>query len=134
PYYVVEKARDILNQHGKSLSQSRVLIIGAAYKKNTDDLRESPSLKLIEILKSKGARVDYHDPLVPKLPLTRKYNFEMSSVQFNSSTISSYDLVLISTDHDSIDYQLIADNAKLIVDTRNVFERKGISSDKVYKA
>lgn len=134
PYYVVEKARDILNQHGKSLSQSRVLIIGAAYKKNTDDLRESPSLKLIEILKSKGAHVEYNDPYIPKLPPTRKYNFEMTSVELNKQNLNSYDLVLISTDHDAIDYKLIVENSRIIVDTRNVIERKGLKSKNVFKA
>lgn len=134
PYYVVEKTRDVLNQNGKSLSQSKILLVGISYKRNIDDMRESPSLKLIELFRSRGSQMDYYDPYIPKLPPTRKYNFEMSSVQLDSLTISSYDLVLISTDHDSIDYQLIADNAKLIVDTRNVFERKGISSQKIFKA
>ncbi|MBS3945167.1 MAG: nucleotide sugar dehydrogenase [Melioribacter sp.] len=134
PYYVVERTRDVLNQKGKSLSQSKILLIGISYKKNIDDMRESPSLKLIELFHARGSKIDYYDPYIPKLPPTRKYNFEMSSVKFNSSTISSYDLVLISTDHDSIEYRLIADSAKLIVDTRNVFERKGIKSDKIYKA
>lgn len=134
PYYVVEKTRDALNRNGKSLSQSSILIIGVAYKKNIDDMRESPALKMIEIFQSKGAKVDYHDPYIPKLPPTRKYNFEMSSMPLTSSSLAFYDVVLISTDHDSIDYQLIAQHAKLIIDTRNVFERKGIKSEKVYKA
>lgn len=136
PYYVVEKTRDALNRNGKSLSQSSILIVGVAYKKNIDDMRESPALKMIEIFQSKGAKVDYHDPHIPKLPPTRKYNFDMISVDTSSlvSRLPSYDVVLISTDHDSIDYQLIAQHAKLIIDTRNVFERKGIKSDKVYKA
>ncbi len=136
PYYVVEKTRDLLNKNGKSLSQSKILIIGVSYKKNIDDMRESPSLKLIELFQAKGTKVDYHDPYISKLPPTRKYNFDMTSVDTSSlvSRLPSYDVVLISTDHDSIDYQLIAQHAKLIIDTRNVFERKGISSDKVYKA
>ncbi len=134
PYYVVEKTRDLLNQNGKSLSQSKILLIGVSYKRNIDDMRESPSLKLIELFRSRGSQIDYYDPFIPKLPPTRKYNFEMTSVKLSQSKLATYDLVLISTDHDSIDYQLIADSAKLIVDTRNVFERKGISSDKVYKA
>jgi len=134
PYYVVEKTRDVLNQHGKSLSQSKILIVGVSYKRNIDDMRESPSLKLIELFRSKGSKIDYYDPYISKLPPTRKYNFEMSSVKLSPSKLNSYDLVLISTDHDSIDYQLLADNSKLIVDTRNVFERKGIRRQKIFKA
>jgi UDP-N-acetyl-D-glucosamine dehydrogenase len=134
PYYVVEKTRDVLNNTGRSLSQSKILLVGVSYKRNIDDMRESPTLKLIELFRARGSKIDYYDPYIPKLPPTRKYNFEMKSVPFNNTTVQSYDLILISTDHDSIDYQLIADNAKLIVDTRNAFERKGIKSDKVYKA
>ncbi len=134
PYYVVERTRDLLNQNGIPLSKSKILLIGISYKRNIDDMRESPSLKLIELFRARGSQIDYYDPYIPKIPPTRKYNFEMSSVQFNSSTISSYDLILISTDHDSIDYQLIADSSKLIVDTRNVFERKNIRSQKIFKA
>lgn len=134
PYYVVEKTRDVLNQHGKSLSQSKILLIGVSYKRNIDDMRESPSLKLIELFRSRGTHIDYHDPYIPKLPPTRKYNFEMKSVELSPSKISAYDLVLISTDHDLVDYQLIADSAKLIVDTRNVMYRKGIVYKNIYKA
>ncbi|MDQ7816776.1 MAG: nucleotide sugar dehydrogenase [Melioribacteraceae bacterium] len=134
PYYVVEKTRDLLNKHGKSLSQASILILGASYKKNIDDTRESPSLKLIELFQAQGARVDYHDPYIQKLPPTRKYNFDLSSVTLTSSSLASYDLVLLSTDHDSLDYDLIAQHSKLIIDTRNVFERKGIKSEKIFKA
>ncbi|KAB2839963.1 MAG: nucleotide sugar dehydrogenase, partial [Melioribacteraceae bacterium] len=93
PYYVVEKSIEALSSHKKSINGSKVLILGASYKKNIDDMRESPSLKLIEIFKAKGAKVDYHDPYVPELPKSRHYNFKMKSVSINQSIIQSYDLV-----------------------------------------
>ncbi len=124
PYYVIEKAMGALNESRKSLNGSKVLLLGAAYKKNVDDMRESPSLKLIELLRKKGAEVDYNDPYIPVLPKTRKYDYDMSSVELTAQNISSYDLVLVSTDHD--DYKehldLINDNAKAILDTRNMFD------------
>jgi len=135
PYYVVERLRDFLNENAKkSLSGSKVLILGAAYKKNIDDMRESPTLKLIDILETKGAEVKYSDPYVPKLPPTRKYQYEMESVELTVETIQSFDVVLLSTDHDNFDYKLIAENAKLIVDTRNAFEKHGIKKENIFKA
>ncbi len=124
PYYVVEKAMAALNESKKSLNGSKVLLLGAAYKKNVDDMRESPSLKLIEILREKGAEVDYNDPYIPVLPKTRKYDYDMKSVELTAENITSYDLILLSTDHD--DYKenlsMINNNAKIILDTRNMFD------------
>lgn len=134
PYYVVEKAGEVLNKHKKSLNGSKVLILGASYKKDIDDMRESPSLKLIEILRDKGAEVDYHDPYVPKLFKTRKYNYDMHSIELNKENLSKYDLVLLSTDHSNFDYKFIADNAKLILDTRNAFRKNGIKNKNLYFA
>ena len=125
PYYVVQKLSEALDKNGKTLKGSKVLILGASYKKNIDDMRESPSLKLIEILQNRGAIVSYSDSYVPKLPPTRKYNFEMKSVELNSTVIKSYDVVLLSTDHDNFDYEMIYQNAQLIVDTRNAFAKRG---------
>ncbi len=133
PYYVVERAAEVLNKEKKSLNGSKVLILGAAYKKDIDDMRESPSLKLIEILREKGAEVDYNDPYVPELPETRKYNYQMKSVELTDKTLKKYDLVLLSTDHTNYDYKFIAENAKLILDTRNAFEKAGIKSSKLFK-
>ena len=123
PYYVVQRAMEALNEQSKALNGSKVLILGASYKKNIDDMRESPSLKLIEIMKDKGAEVDYNDPFVPKLPATRKYKFDMESVSLTAQSLASYDLVLLSTDHDYYkeNSELIIQNSKLIVDTRNLF-------------
>ncbi len=134
PYYVVERSMEILNNFKKPLNGSKVLILGASYKKDIDDMRESPSLKLIEIFRERGAEVNYSDLYVQKLPKTRRYNYEMESVELTAETISKYDLIILSTDHSNFDYKMIAENAKLIIDTRNAFERNKISSDKIYKA
>jgi UDP-N-acetyl-D-glucosamine dehydrogenase len=132
PYYVIEKSMEALNRVKKALNGSNVLILGAAYKKDIDDMRESPSLKLIEILREKGADVDYNDPYVAKLPKTRKYQYKMTSVDLKN--IKDYDLVILSTDHTDYDYKTISENAKLIVDTRNAFGKRGIIKDNIYKA
>jgi len=134
PYYVVEKTGDALNLQKKSLNGSKVLILGASYKKDIDDMRESPTLKLIEILQERGCLVDYNDPYVPKLPKTRKYEYEMESVPLTKENLQKYDLLLLSTDHSNYDYQFISDNAKLIVDTRNAFAKNGIINKRIVKA
>jgi UDP-N-acetyl-D-glucosamine dehydrogenase len=133
PYYVVEKAGEVLNRYKKSLNGSKILILGASYKKDIDDMRESPSLKLIEILREKGANVDYNDPYVPKLPKTRKYEYDMKSVELSKKNLAKYDLVLLSTDHTDYNYKFISSNSKVILDTRNAFEKAGVKSDKVFK-
>jgi len=135
PYYVVKRTMEVMNEYSKSLKGAKILLLGAAYKKNIDDMRESPSLKLIEILREKGAVVEYNDPYVDKLPATRKYNFDMQSVSLSAENIASYDLVLLSTDHDDYDYKHISENSKIIVDTRNAFEKNlGVKPKNVYKA
>ena len=134
PYYVVQRAMEVLNENGKALKGSKVLILGASYKKNIDDMRESPTLKLIEILREKGAKVDYNDPFVPELFKTRKYDYNMKSITLNKENISSYDLVLISTDHDEYDYKLIYENAVTLLDTRNAFSKNGVRNSKLFKA
>lgn len=134
PYYVVTRAMEVLNEQGKALKAAKVLLLGAAYKKNVDDMRESPSLKLIEIFREKGAEVDYNDPYIPKLPPTRKYIYDMTSVELTEENLKSYDLIVLSTNHDDYDYEFIHKNAELILDTRNAFKKLGISNGKVYKA
>jgi len=134
PYYVVQNALEVMNQHEKSLKNAKVLILGAAYKKNVDDMRESPSLKLIEIFREKGSVVDYSDPFIPILPQTRKYNFDMNSVELNAENLSKYDLVVLSTDHDDFDYSFIHEHSKILLDTRNAFGRHGLKSVKVFKS
>jgi UDP-N-acetyl-D-glucosamine dehydrogenase len=134
PYYVVNRVVEILNSNKKSIKDARILILGIAYKKNIDDLRESPSLKLIELLTGKNAVVDYSDPYIARLPATRKYNFDMESVELTKEKLKSYDAVLLSTDHDSFDYKFILENSSLIVDTRNKFNALNFNSSKIYKA
>jgi UDP-N-acetyl-D-glucosamine dehydrogenase len=116
PKWVIEKAEIGLRGQGKEISGSKALILGMAYKKNVDDLRESPSFELIHLLMEKGSHVDYHDFYIPHLHKTRKYDFDLQSIKLD--TINTYDLVILATDHDKYDYDLLQDNAKLIVDTR----------------
>jgi len=130
PNYVIQKVNEALNNSGKSVNGSRILILGLAYKKNVDDLRESPSLVLMESLMDMGADIQYCDPYFDKVPPTRKHQFELSAMPMNEKTLKSADLVLLATDHDDFDYSLILAKAKLIVDTRGRFEH----SPKVIKA
>ncbi len=134
PHYVITKTMEALNKHQKSLNGSKVLVLGLAYKKDIDDMRESPSVKLIELLRQKGAKVDYNDPHIPKAPKQRQHDLRMTSKKLSAKTLAGYDVVLISTDHSDYDYSWIVEKAKLVVDTRNatVAVRKGRS--KIIKA
>ncbi|MEP7457167.1 nucleotide sugar dehydrogenase [Phyllobacterium sp. SB3] len=137
PYHVVNRVADALDKRaGKSLSSSTVLIIGLSYKKNIDDLRESPSLKLFELLESRGAIVEYHDSYFPIIPITREHAdlAAKTSVSLDKETLQKVDLILIATDHDNVDYRLISQEAKIIIDTRNVFARMGIQGENIIKA
>jgi len=119
PGYVVTKTMEALNEHRKSLKGSKVLVLGLAYKKDIDDLRESPSIELIELLREKGAKVDYNDPYIPKTHKQRKHDLKMTSRKLSAKMLAGYDVVLISTDHSDYDYNWIVKHAKLVVDTRN---------------
>jgi UDP-N-acetyl-D-glucosamine dehydrogenase len=119
PHYVVTKTVDALNQRKKTLNGSKVLVLGLAYKKDIDDLRESPSIELIELLRQKGAKVDYNDPYIPKTHKQRQHDLKMASKKLSEKMLAGYDVVLISTDHSRYDYDWIVKNAKLVVDTRN---------------
>jgi UDP-N-acetyl-D-glucosamine dehydrogenase len=121
PYYVIERTVQGLNSQGRPLTGAKVLVVGLAYKKNVDDLRESPSLKLIELLLKRGAKVDYHDPHIPVMPKTRRYDFRLRSVDLTPENLAAFDAVLIATDHSCLNYAEIAAHAALVVDTRNVF-------------
>lgn len=116
PEYVVQLAQDGLNQQKKSLSGAKILVMGAAYKKDIADWRESPALKIIESLQHKGASVKYNDPFVPKLSINGQ---ELSSVALTNKAINEADCVIIATDHSQYDYQSLVSNAKLVIDTRN---------------
>ncbi|MCK4277021.1 MAG: nucleotide sugar dehydrogenase [Phycisphaerae bacterium] len=119
PPYVIAKLADALNRHGKALNGAKILILGLAYKKDVDDMRESPSLELIELLRQKRANVDYNDPHIPKAPRTREHDLKMRSKKLTRKMLASYDAVLISTDHSAYDYDFIVANAQLVIDTRN---------------
>jgi UDP-N-acetyl-D-glucosamine dehydrogenase len=120
PYNVVDALVSALNSHEKSVKGSKILLLGVAYKKDVDDLRESPSLKLLELLSARGAVLDYNDPYFPALHKMRHYDFSnMKSVELSPERLTSYDCVLIATDHTSYDYEAIVRNSKLVVDTRN---------------
>jgi UDP-N-acetyl-D-glucosamine dehydrogenase len=125
PHWVVSKLADALNDRERALKGSRILMLGVAYKKNVDDMRESPALELMEILGEKGAHVDYSDPHVPALPKTRRHHIESASVALDAETVARYDAVLLATDHDAVDYDLIRKHARLIVDTRGVYASGG---------
>ncbi len=124
PYHIVDAIAAALNQHQKSLKGSKLLILGVAYKKDVDDLRESPTLKIMQLLHERGVKLDYNDPYFPQLHKMRHYDYSnMKSVPLNPQTIGSYDGVVIATDHSSYDYAAIVDAAKLVVDTRNATRR-----------
>ena len=132
PEYVVNKVYHALNENNKCVNGSKILLLGLSYKRDIDDLRESPSLKLIELLQDEGAIVDYSDEYVTMIPKLRKYEFKKTSVELNKKNISGYDLVLLSTDHSYYDYKFIFENANIIVDTRNAFKK--FKGKKLYKA
>ncbi len=132
PYYVLQRTSEALGDKGKVLRGAKILILGLAYKKNVDDARESPSLKLIHLLKEKGAEVDYNDPHIPKPPKLRKFKLEKGSVPLTAEILAGYDCVIVATDHSDYDEEFIAAHSSLVVDTRNLM--KNILSGKVIKA
>ena len=122
PSWVVSKTMDELNNSGKSLKGAKILMLGIAYKKNVDDMRESPAVALMELLREKGAQVQYTDPHVAVFPKMRKHYFDLSSIDPTPQNISSYDVLLLSTDHTKFDYKMFQQHAKLIIDTRGVYQ------------
>ena len=121
PEYVVNKVIQGLNEHKKSINGSRVLVLGIAYKKNVDDMRESPSVEIMEQMQHHGAIVEYSDPYVPVFPKMRRYSFDLNSVDLTADAIAVYDCIVIGTNHDAFDYGMIKQHAKLVVDTRGVY-------------
>ncbi len=123
PRYVVEKLRLALNDRRKAVKDSKILVLGLAYKKNVDDARESPAFVIIDLLLQQGAAVSYHDPHVPKAPSVRSWPQlpAMTSVPLEPATLASFDAVLIVTDHSAVDYELVARHAALVIDTRGVY-------------
>ncbi|HEV7327352.1 MAG TPA: nucleotide sugar dehydrogenase [Bosea sp. (in: a-proteobacteria)] len=137
PYQVVDQLAALLDSKGrKNLSDATILILGIAYKKNIDDMRESPSLKLIELIEKRGAKVEFHDPLIPVITSTREHA-ELTgrkSITLDEAALARFDAVLIATDHDDVDYAALVAGSKLVVDTRNACARAGIKADNVFKA
>jgi UDP-N-acetyl-D-glucosamine dehydrogenase len=121
PNWVVGKIADALNDRRQSVKGSRFLILGIAYKKNIDDMRESPAVELMELLQEKGGEIAYTDPHVPVFPKMREHHFDLKSIALTPESISSFDCVVVATNHDAFDYALIKQHAKLIVDTRGVY-------------
>ncbi|MGC8624579.1 MAG: nucleotide sugar dehydrogenase [Phycisphaerae bacterium] len=119
PYYVIEKVAESLNDVGRAIRGSKILVLGLAYKKDVDDLRESPSVVLIEQLKKRGAHVDYNDPFIPRTHPQRQHDLKMKSIPLTTANLQRYDLVIIATDHSAYDWRFIAQHARRIVDTRN---------------
>jgi len=122
PQWVVSKVADALNDRGKALKGAKILVLGIAYKKNVDDRRESPSLELMELLQAKGAEISYSDPHVPRFLKMRRHDFDLESVPLTPETLAAADCVLLATDHDRFDYELIKRHAPLIVDTRGRYQ------------
>ena len=121
PEYVISKLMDGLNDAGKALKNSRVLVLGIAYKKNVDDMRESPAVEIMELIQAKGALVAYSDPHVPVFPKMREYCFKLESEPLTAENLATFDAVLLATDHDRFDYDMIKQHAKLIIDSRGKY-------------
>jgi UDP-N-acetyl-D-glucosamine dehydrogenase len=135
PEYVVMRVAEALNERGRAVKGARILVLGLAYKKDVDDVRESPSVTLIELLQARGAVVDYHDPHIPSAKPMREHNItNMRSVPLTPANLRKYDCVLISTDHSSVDYDMVVENAALVVDTRNATGGKRRPAGRVVKA
>ncbi len=129
PQFVVQSIASALNQHSTALRGSRILVLGLAYKKDIDDLRESPSLTIIESLQQQGAVVSYNDPYFPTVGRGRHYNLNMTCAPLTD--LHAYDCVVIVTDHSDYDYKTIVQEARMVVDTRNA--TKGIDSQKIFR-
>ncbi len=135
PEHVINRVGAALNEHGKPLKGSKILILGLAYKKDVDDVRESPSVELIEILQERGALVSYHDPFIPVAKPMREHNItHMRSTPLTPANLKKFDCVLISTDHSNVDYAAVVKHSKLVVDTRNACQRVKAPKGRVVKA
>jgi UDP-N-acetyl-D-glucosamine dehydrogenase len=133
PYHVLQKVSEAMNEKEKSIKGSKILVLGAAYKKDVDDIRESPSVKIITLLQEKGAEVSYHDPYIPVIRNLRDYpGLEMTGVELTEETLAAADCILLLTNHSCFDLELIVEHGKLIVDTRNAF--KEYKSNRIVKA
>jgi UDP-N-acetyl-D-glucosamine dehydrogenase len=134
PRYVVQRAMEALNARGKAMNGARVLVLGIAYKRDVDDMRESPAVRIIELLHERGAQVVYHDPYVPRVPRMRQHHLDMVSVPLTDEALESADAVLVATDHSSVDYARVVERAQLVVDARNACRAVKVGREKIVKA
>lgn len=131
PEYVVGKVTKALNDRFKSLKGSRLLVLGIAYKKNVDDMRESPAVEVMELLRAAGADVAYSDPHVPVFPKMREHHFDLASIALTPQAVASYDAVVLTTDHAKFDYEMVRAHAQVIIDSRGVYRT---AADNIVKA
>ncbi len=134
PYYVVDKTIRALNERGIPVKGAKILIIGIAYKPDVDDDRESPAYVIMDLLEKEGAIVDYHDPYIPKTHPGRRYKKIKESVILKEDTVSSYDCIIIVTNHSNVDYEMLRKSSKLIIDTRNAMKTNGLKNENIIKA
>jgi UDP-N-acetyl-D-glucosamine dehydrogenase len=134
PEYVISKLSDALNNQTKCIRDSKILVLGVAYKKDIDDIRESPAVEIIDRLKKKGAQVFYHDPYVPRIHNMRKYDLDIKSSDLSQELLNDMDAVLIITDHSDYDYDWIVENSSIVIDTRNATRNVSSNRHKIIKA
>lgn len=132
PAKVVDKGLSILKENKKNIKMSKILLLGLAYKKDVDDMRESPAIKIMELFEKEGAEVSYSDPFIKSFPKLRNYKYEKESIKISPESLNQFDLVVITTDHSSFDYEMIRRNAQIVLDTRGIYRNN--SSKNVYKA
>ena len=121
PEWVVHKTMEALNDRGKALKGAKVLILGLAYKKNVDDMRESPAVEILDILDKMGAELAYHDPYIPTFPRLRRGRFDLKSVDITPQSLAQYDCAILVTNHDVFDYEFLLQHSNLIIDTRGIY-------------
>jgi UDP-N-acetyl-D-glucosamine dehydrogenase len=134
PGYVVHRLVEALNERGKALKGAKVLVLGIGYKPDTEDPRESPALEVLELLREKGAALAYSDPYVPELPRMRRYSIALTSTPLTDENVSAFDAVVLTTDHSNLPYEMIHRCARLIVDSRNAFRKRGLRGSHVVLA
>ena len=134
PYYVIERLTDALNERKRCLKGAKVLVLGVAYKRDVDDMRESPAIKLLELLRAKGADISYYDPFIPTFPRLRGHDLKLDSVDLTPDVLAACDVAVVVTDHSQVDYQLVVDHAPLVVDTRNATAACRVPPGRVVKA
>ena len=136
PEYVLSKLMNGLNEAGKPIRDCRVLLVGMAYKKNVDDMRESPALKILDLIKAKGGHPYYFDPYIPILPVTREYAQwkGLKSISWDPVSLGQFDAAVIVTDHDDVSYEELVETVPVIIDTRNALDGIQSTNSKIIKA